>query len=100
MTYKLLSSKLEQFEEGMILHYCPGCDMLHPIYTSEYKGDRPRWTWNGDVLKPSYSPSVVVNSNHRCHYFMKDGKIQYLNDCSHEYAGKTIDLPDIPEDWL
>jgi len=32
-----------------------------------------------------------------CHLFITDGKIIYCGDCTHEYAGKTIDLPDIPE---
>lgn len=27
-----------------------------------------------------------------CHSFVKNGKIQYLNDCTHELAGKTIDM--------
>ena len=34
---------------------------------------------------------------HVCHLFITDGKIIYCGDCTHEYAGKTIDLPDIPE---
>lgn len=29
-----------------------------------------------------------------CHSFVRDGQIQYLGDCTHEYAGKTVDLPD------
>lgn len=31
-----------------------------------------------------------------CHLFVTDGKIIYCSDCTHEYAGKSIDLPDIP----
>lgn len=70
-------------------------------------GPSPAWTWNGDKHAPTFSPSIltrlpwegreVVN-----HVFIRGGKIQYLNDCSHEYAGKTIDLPRLsewPEDW-
>lgn len=33
---------------------------------------------------------------HRCHSFIREGKIQFLSDCSHELAGMTVDLPNIP----
>lgn len=65
-------------------------------------GQHPVWSWNGDKRSPTFSPSIltrmpwagkqVVN-----HVFVRDGKIQYLSDCSHEYAGKTIDLPRLSE---
>ena len=29
-----------------------------------------------------------------CHVFIKEGKIEYLSDCTHSLAGTTIDLPD------
>lgn len=29
-----------------------------------------------------------------CHLFIKEGKIEYLSDCTHSLAGTTIDLPD------
>jgi hypothetical protein len=29
-----------------------------------------------------------------CHSHVRDGKIQFLGDCTHELAGKTVDLPD------
>ncbi len=29
-----------------------------------------------------------------CHSFVTDGKIQFLGDCTHALAGKTVDLPD------
>lgn len=66
-------------------------------------GDHPVWKWNGDKRKPTFSPSIltrlpwagkeVVN-----HVFIRDGKIQYLRDCSHEYAGTTMELPQLC-DW-
>jgi hypothetical protein len=28
----------------------------------------------------------------RCHIFVRDGKIQFLNDCTHELAGKTVPM--------
>jgi len=62
------------------------------------------------MIKPTFSPSYLVIGNektleetngrcgHRCHSFIKDGKIQYLDDCTHELKNKTVDL--IPWDKL
>jgi len=30
----------------------------------------------------------------RCHSFVVDGRIQFLQDSEHELAGQTVDLPD------
>lgn len=63
------------------------------------------WKFNGDVLSPTFSPSILTTTppneagdNYRSHSFIRCGKIQYLNDCTHEFAGKTIDLPPL-EEW-
>jgi len=32
-----------------------------------------------------------------CHSFIRDGKIQFLGDCTHALAGQTVDLPELPE---
>jgi len=60
-----------------------------------------KWTFNGDVEKPTIHPSIHVwhkdkkgNKTTTCHSFVTEGKIQYLNDCIHDLKGQTIDLPD------
>lgn len=88
------------------LMFMPGVPC--PIMIS-ISGTSPTWRWNGDKKAPTFSPSIltrmpwgegggeVVN-----HVFVRDGKIQYLTDCSHEYAGKCIELPKLsewPEDY-
>lgn len=35
-----------------------------------------------------------------CHSFVRDGKWEFLNDCDHEFRGKTVPLADIPLWWL
>lgn len=30
-----------------------------------------------------------------CHTWINDGKVQFLSDCSHEFAGQTLDLLDV-----
>jgi len=29
-----------------------------------------------------------------CYLFVKDGKLEFLNDCTHALAGKTIEMLD------
>ena len=56
------------------------------------------WGWNRDTEKPTITPSILTqggNSLPRCHSYVTDGRIQFLQDCGHELAGKTVDLLDI-----
>lgn len=83
-----------------IAHWCPGCKGPHVIYT-EYPGHAV-WTWNGDVDKPTTTPSVRCfttdpdgkNQRTLCHYFLTDGNIVFCADCPHEFSGKTVPIPD------
>jgi hypothetical protein len=109
---------------------CPGCGDKHIVtapapagYTeSPHYANSPRWTWNGDLERPTFSPSLLVTSGHyakgretpdpagcycnadedfgpwacyRCHSFIREGRIQFLSDCTHALAGQTADLPEI-----
>lgn len=85
--------------EGYYLFKCPGCDFLHAITDNTYKGKAPKWDFNGDFEKPTFNPSYLLkNQETLCHSFIKNGKIQYLNDCTHHLKGQTVDLPDIEKD--
>jgi hypothetical protein len=33
------------------------------------------------------------DKNFVCHSFVRNGKIEYLSDCTHNLAGKTVDIP-------
>lgn len=88
-------------------------------------GHRPRWDFNGDLERPTFSPSILVKSGHYvdgrkdahcwctyearlgrpspfqcrvCHSFVRDGSIQFLNDCTHALAGQTVPLGPEPTD--
>jgi hypothetical protein len=30
-----------------------------------------------------------------CHSFIRNGKIEYLSECTHELAGQTVDMEDV-----
>lgn len=67
-------------------------------------GSGPRWGWNGDVDRPTFTPSILVRyvtgakARHvTCHSFVTDGLIQFLGDCTHSLAGQTVELP--PFTW-
>jgi hypothetical protein len=48
------------------------------------------------VDRPTISPSLAVgpNTSFRCHSFIRDGQIQFLDDCWHELKGQTVEIPD------
>lgn len=89
------------------------------------KGSRQgtgRWSWNGDIEKPTLRPSVRTTSGHfsegftppcwcdfnrehedeksrfkcfRCHCWVNDGRAIFLDDTTHEFKGQTLDLLDL-----
>jgi len=91
---------------GPIIGYhmdCPGCGFMHAVQVVPHKG-RPVWTFNGDMDKPTFSPSILVTWEHgenyekrRCHSFIRDGKWQFLNDCTHDLAGQTVPMEDVDD---
>lgn len=82
---------------GELAHWCPACNMLHLININKRNSNGSIWTWNKDVNKPTFSPSVNVNGKYRCHYFIRSGMIEYCIDSTHSLAGKTINIPVINE---
>jgi hypothetical protein len=51
------------------------------------------WTWNGSVEAPTLKPSILTTDHqHRCHSWVNDGNVQFLEDSNHDLAGKTVEL--------
>lgn len=101
---KLWVSTPDEGHEEYIFH-CPGCGYGHSFvmkwggkrkrWAIESNHNMPTWTFNGDLENPSFSPSLLYKHPHkRCHLFVRNGMIEYLSDCDHAYAGKTIPMPD------
>lgn len=110
-----LSRVLRNAVDGGLTFWCPGCNEAHQIKVGEGAG--PRWGWNGNAERPTFTPSVLVrgtqwltDDEHArlmrgehveprpmcCHSFITDGQIQFLGDCTHELANRTVPLPDWP----
>ena len=82
-------------------HYCPGCDEAHILPDG--------WEFNGDVNKPTFSPSFKHEGGRFrrttgeselfvCHYVLTDGILNYCPDSSHTLRG-PVPLPELP-DWM
>lgn len=93
-------------DPAMKLFYCPGCKVGHYIVT-EASGGRPVWTWNGSYDRPTVSPSIRVMYSGAdagvdgapqkcCHFFVREGQIEYCSDSTHELSGKTVPMEEWP----
>lgn len=81
-------------KKKLLVFHCPGCGYGHPY-------EVPRWSWNGDMVRPSFTPSLLCNPfspEHRCHLFVTDGRIHYCSDCHHKLAGQVVDMVPWNED--
>jgi hypothetical protein len=107
-----LSRVLASANVDHLVFECPGCKVKHGIQHGP--GSGPRWGWNGNVEKPTFTPSILVTWSEPsdkpgefddtskdlkkvCHSFVTDGRIQFLGDCTHALAGQTVDLPNWSE---
>lgn len=85
-----ISPLFEKYDDELFF-YCPGCEFCHSIKFGA--GPGPRWTWNGDANRPTFSPSIrAVTGKKVCHFFVTDGVIQYLSDSTHHLAGITTPM--------
>lgn len=84
-----------------------------PVIRSGTREGTGCWTWNGDTEKPTLRPSVLtqgcekptdqeletrnfVRREFRCHTWVNDGQAQFLDDCTHELRGQTVDMLEVP----
>lgn len=77
-----------------IVFFCPGCEEHHQIDRS--------WQFNDNLDLPTISPSILIDytiADKRvvCHCYVKEGRTQFLDDCTHKLRGQTVDLSEV--DW-
>lgn len=94
-----------------LVFVCPGCAAggpdgysgLHSLPVNAENIGKPVWTWNGDLEKPTLSPSILTHGTKngiypRCHSYLQEGKFNFLTDSTHPLAGQNgIPMPDLPE---
>jgi hypothetical protein len=74
--------------------WCEGCESYHRFVTKWPKGETgPTWQFNGDMKKPTFTPSYLARGVERCHLYLTDGVIRYLDDCTHKLKGQSVPLP-------
>jgi hypothetical protein len=126
---EMMGNKVEYLNFGehhRVSFRCPGCRDHHALPVDGDSSEHPVWLWNGDLEKPTLTPSILVRTGHYvpshtgescwctynaehpekkpvfacgvCHSFVTDGRIQFLDDCTHVLAGQTVDLPEIQGD--
>ncbi len=114
---KLKGVKLDRGKEIVAYGYfCVGCEMRHIIFV-KHVDKRHVWGFNGDLNKPTFTPSILTKYTHPkghsnanpapvdydgeyvteiCHSFVTDGVIKFLSDCTHSLAGQTVDMVEEP----
>lgn len=100
---------------GVWAIWCPACEGGHYINTLEKNEDGAQWSGPGDVHNPTFMPSVNIgwgynskkctpeelamyrtnNIGGRCHFYVRQGIIEYCGDCSHTMAGMNVPVPPI-----
>ena len=111
---------LKTLSDGMVAFYCPGCECSHMVDPKRWAVDmendtihpsvliHENWTmpddWDPETAPKDSDDNFITQGNGkilgaiktpRCHSFVRNGKIQYLNDCTHALAGKTVDMEEI-----
>src|ERR1700739_1992527 len=76
-----------------VYYWCSGCDRAHSVPAE-------RGNWNKRVEPQTLHPSVRPYYVHpetkveitSCHYFLKNGVIEYCGDCPHDLNGQKVPL--------
>ena len=90
---RVIELKTPEGKHGGWMIHCPACGCGHLF--------DDRWTFNGNMDKPTFRASMLVYEHPygdgvrpRCHSFVTDGRIEYCSDSGHELAGQIVELPD------
>jgi hypothetical protein len=77
----------------------PGCGVVHEVPVVCSPGpDAKAWNWNGSLDKPTLHPSLKVTNGQGfcCHFWVKNGTLEFLHDCTHGLRNKTVAMPEAP----
>jgi hypothetical protein len=106
-------SRVKLIADNVYIFYCPGCKEEHTVHVNgKRNGSSATWSFDLNMDRPTFSPSIHLKTgkyadpnwdppddqahwNVICHSFVRGGNIQFLNDCTHDLKGKTVELPNI-----
>lgn len=93
-------AKVYEAEEGYYLQGHPGHTVFIPKVSEAARAAGRGWNFNGDFERPTFTPSVLESPSRADghHFFVTDGRIQYLSDkrknpCC-QGAAEWFDIPD------
>lgn len=92
---------------------CPGCERtplfggLHQLPVEGDANGKPVWNWDGNLEAPTLNPSILTKmgpyvdgkSTGICHSFLRNGVFEFLADCTHQFKGQHIPMPELYE-WF
>lgn len=84
------SKVLRTVEGGGLSFFCPGCQVRHVIWHGA--GAPPRWGWNGDMDKPTFTPSILVR------YSCLSQAAADRDKAFHEKHGRHMSPEELPYD--
>lgn len=105
--------RVRECEGGRLSFWCPACNCAHVVPVGG-SYESTRWEFNGDYLKPTINPSIVVQGRRyvggpsddphdpslwrevHCHSVICDGRLAFCADSKHALAGQDMPLPAFP----
>lgn len=94
-------------QKGVFYFFCPGCKEYHSLHTIQPNNNGTTFVITGTLQSPTVTPMIgriiekfnkskhANNPAHVCNSRITDGKIRYLENCSHALAGRIVDLPNV-----
>ena len=85
--------------------WCPGCEDWHYVPVSGAVGST--WRFDGNWDSPTLHPSILLEAatttegrelTPRCHSWLVSGSLRFEPDCGHVLAGRTVEVPEPPEE--
>lgn len=103
---------IEKRGDRLLVFWCRGCITHHgiPVAAEQRVGV---WKWNGDRERPTLQPSILSTGTWplteaeadrviagervearplRCHFYLRDGILEYLSDTTHRLSGQNVPL--------
>lgn len=89
----------EDVTSPSFLFWCPGCQCAHGVWCASANPTTGAvWTFNGNMDKPTFSPSLKIEGGLRngengvCHVIVTDGILNYCGDSTHDLSGQSVPM--------